>query len=181
MSNKIGVAVVGAMLTANVAWAGSVLEDTVSACTVINCGAMSIRGVHQANEPFVVQVFAAEGECLRLDVDSQTQDMAMLISSPSVNLAGVNDDRDFDGGDFRPLIFIDPVPATGWYTIAVSYFDLGPLVGKFILKYGRYPGGNLNCPIVATSSSPSLERLGGNPSKSLSTRDGATGNSGRNN
>ena len=167
MRNKIGTAIVGAAMSANAAWAGSVLEDTVSACTAINCLAMSIRGVHQVNEPFVAQVFAKEGECLRLDVDSQTQDLALLVSSPSVNLAGINDDRDFEGDDFRPLIVIDPVPATGWYTVAVSYFDFGPVVGKFILMYGRYPGGNANCAVAATSSSASLERRGGTSPKAF--------------
>lgn len=175
MSCKIGLAIVGAVLSSNVAWAGSVFEDTVSACTGINCGAMTLRGVHQANEPFVVQVFAGEGECLRLDVVSQTQDMALLISTPTVNLAGVSDDRDFDGGDFRPLFLVDPVPGTGWHTVVISYFDLGPPVGKFVLKYGRYPGGNANCAGAATSSSSSLERKGENPQKALAGSDGATG------
>jgi hypothetical protein len=165
------------MLTANVAWAGPVLEDAVNACTGINCAAMSIRGVHLAREPFLVQVYAAEGECLRLDVDVQSQDMALLLAGPTVNLAGVNDDRDFDGGDYRPLLVVDPVPATGWYTVVISYFDVGATVGKFTLKYGRYPGGNPNCPLLAASSSRSLERLDGNPSKAMATSDGATGNS----
>lgn len=165
MSMKIGVGVAAALLTASVAWAGSVFEDTVSACTGENCGAMTLRGVHQANEPFVIQVFSAEGECLRLDVTTQTQDTALLLSTPSVNAAGVNDDRDFDGGDLRPLIVLDPVPATGWYTVVVSYFDWAALVSKFNLKYGRYPTGNPNCAEPATSAVASLQRLNANPSK----------------
>jgi hypothetical protein len=150
MSNKIAFAVVGALMTANVAWAGSQVEDTVSACTGINCAAQSIRGVHQPNEPFVIQLFSAEGECLRLDIDSQTQNMAMVISGPTVDIFGANFDRDV--GDERPLIFQDPMPATGWYTLVISYEPIGANVAKFILKYGRYPTGNPNCQAPATAS-----------------------------
>jgi hypothetical protein len=165
MSMKIGAGVAGALLTASAAWAGSVFEDTVSTCTGENCGAMTLRGVHQANEPFVIQVFSAEGECLRLDVTTQTQDTALLLSSPSVNANDYIDDRDFDGGDLRPLYLLDPVPATGWYTVIISYFDWGPAVSKFTLKYGRYPGGNANCAAPATAATGSLRRLNVNPAK----------------
>jgi hypothetical protein len=139
-------------MTANVAWAGPQVEDTVSACNAINCGAMTIRGVHQPNEAFLIQVYSAEGECFRLDVDSQTQDMAMSVLGPTVNIQGFSDDR--DAADFRPLIFQDPMPATGWYIVAISYFDIDPRVGKFVLKYGRYPSGNPNCVAPATASAP---------------------------
>ena len=167
MTRRIALTLTGALLGAQAAWAGSVLEDVLNACSTINCAATTVRGVHQAREPFVIQLFAAEGECLRLDVTEQSQDLAMLISSPSVNLAGINDDRDFNNGDFRPLITIDPVPATGWYTVVVSHFDLVATVGKFTLKYGRYATGNANCPVQPTASAPTLELRSANPSKPL--------------
>lgn len=179
MLNRIQVALVAALLTANAAWAGSVFEDAPSACTAINCGAMSIRGIHQANEPFVIQVFAAEGECLRLDVDSQTQDTALLLAGPTVLDAYVADDRDDLGGDFRPLMLYDPIPATGWYTVAVSYWDFGPLVSKFVLKYGRYPGGNPNCVFPAAASARSLTKLPVNPQKTLSRSGTSPAKTGR--
>jgi hypothetical protein len=163
MKSKLAIVVVGSCLTASAAWAGSQLEDTVSNCTGINCGAMSIRGVHQTNEPFVIQVFSAEGECLRLDVDTQTQDSALIVLSPSVLSAGGNDDRAED--DTRPLFFQDGMPATGWYTVAISYWDWAPTQVKFILKYGRYPAGNPNCAAAATAASVQLERPAGNPAK----------------
>ncbi len=164
MRSKLAMAVVGSCVAASAAWAGSQLEDTVSNCTGINCAAMAIRGVHQTNEPFVIQVFAAEGECLRLDVDSQTQDLALALVSPSANAIAGNDDRE-EGVDTRPLFFQDEMPATGWYTVVISYWDWAPTQAKFILKYGRYPAGNPNCAAVAAAASSQLVPPAGNPGK----------------
>jgi hypothetical protein len=165
MSTRIGVALYVGCLTTGVAWGGTQLEDTVSNCTPINCGAQTIRAVHQTNEPFVIQVFAGEGECLRLDVDSQTQDTVLLLASPSVLAHDYDDDRDLENDDFRPLYLLDPVPATGWWTVAVSYWDWAPTVAKFVLKYGRYPSGNPNCAAATASSASRLKSLGVNTSK----------------
>jgi hypothetical protein len=174
MSSKFGIAIVGGCLAANTAWAGTQWEDTVSNCAATNCGAQSIRAVHQTNEPFVIQIFAGEGECLRLDVDSQTQDTALLIASPSVLAYDWVDDRDFDNDDFRPLYLLDPVPTTGWYTVIVSYFDWGPTVAKFVLKYGRYPSGNANCPPPPPATDAQLKPRGANASKVKSPKASAT-------
>jgi len=120
---------------------------------------MTIRGIHQRDEPFVVQVLAAQGECLRIDVDEQSEDMSMLVIAPSVNFGIWNDDRDFDGGDSRPLVNSE-VPWSGWYTVVVSYFDLDHRVAKFTLKYGRYPAGNANCQIQPAVTGQQFERFG---------------------
>ena len=177
MLNRIGLAIVTALITANVAWAGSQLESTRSACGVLNCAGTTFRGIYQATEPFVVQVFAREGECLRLDIDEQTEDMAMVVMSPSVWDAFISDDRDFDGGDTRPLIGWDLIPWTGWYTVIVSYFDHDPrLVGRFNLNYGRYPGGNVNCQMPAAATAQQLRLLGGDVSRSVKQVAGATEN-----
>ena len=163
MTSKLAVAVVGSCLASSAAWAGSQLEDTVSNCTGINCGAIAIRGVHQTNEPFVVQVFSAEGDCLRLDVDSQTQDMAMTIVAPAASDGVTVDDRDV--ADLRPLFFQDGMPGTGWYTVVIGYYDYAPTQGKFILKYGRYPAGNPNCPAVAATDGAQLKGPSAMPAK----------------
>jgi hypothetical protein len=165
MTRKLWLVIVGALITTNAAWAGPQLESLRAGCTTINCGGMSIRGIHQRAEPFIAQVFAAAGECLRLDIDEQTEDMALLLISPSVNFAGLNDDRDFDGGDFRPLFGLDPVPFTGWYTVVVSYFDLDNRVARFNLRYARYRGGNPNCLPLSAATAQTLQPLSSNPSK----------------
>ncbi len=165
MFNNIGLVVVGAFMAASAAWAGPQLESLKSNCTKINCSGQTIRGIHVDNNPFIIQVYARVNECLRLDVSSQTQDMAMLLVTPSVNFGAVVDDRDFDGGDLRPLIVVDPVPISGWYTVSVSYFDLVDQDGRFTLDYGRYPTGNPNCQVPTAVAAQQLQRLGGNPSK----------------
>lgn len=148
MGNKIGLAIVPVLLATTAAWAGPQFEAQLSRCTGINCAGTTMRGIHQRDEPFIIQIFAKAGECLRLDVSTQTEDMAMVAISPSVWDGIISDDRDFDGGDFRPLITVDPVVWTGWYTVIVSHFDHVPLVGRFTLEYGRYPTGNPNCVIA---------------------------------
>lgn len=155
----LGWMIAAALISTSPARAGSIVEAFASSCTGINCAGLTIRGVHQRTEPFLLQVFASEGECLRLDVDGQSDDTAMLVATPSVNFGVVSDDRDFDGGDFRPLITVDPVPWTGWYTVAVSYFDLDNRRVKFNLKYGRYPSGNPNCVQAATATAPQIKRF----------------------
>lgn len=145
MKNKAGVAVIPVLLATTTAWAGPQFEAQLSRCTGTNCAGTTMRGIHQKDEPFVIQVFGKAGECLRLDVSSQTEDMAMVLISPSVWDGIISDDRDFDGGDVRPLITVDPVPWTGWYTVMVSYYDHLSIDGRFVLEYGRYPTGSPNC------------------------------------
>ena len=156
---QFGCIIAVALISTSLARAGSIVEAFASSCTGINCAGLTIRGVHQRTEPFLLQVFASEGECLRLDVDGQSDDTAMLLITPSVNFAALSDDRDFDGEDFRPLIAVDPVPWTGWYTVVVSYFDLDNRRVKFNLKYGRYPSGNPNCAQALTATAAQIKRL----------------------
>lgn len=163
LNRNAAIAVVSGCLAAGAASAGSQLEDAVSNCSGINCGAMVLRGVHQTNEPFVVQVFAAEGDCLRLDVDSQTQDMAMTVVAPAAWESAYSDDR--DDADLRPLFFQDGMPGTGWYTVVIGHYAYAPTQGKFVLKYGRYPAGNPNCPAVAVTEGSRLQAPAATSSK----------------
>jgi len=157
MSNRIGVAAVAAFLTTTAAWAGPQFESVRATCSVINCSGMTLRGIHQNSEPFIVQVYARAGECLRLDVREQTEDLAMTVLAPSVNFGASVDDR--DAGDARPLIFVDPVPSTGWYTVAISYYAYDTVVARFELDYGRYPTGNANCAAPAAVTGQSFGQL----------------------
>jgi hypothetical protein len=161
MSNKVIWAIASAFLTTTSAWAGANYESGLSSCTTINCAGMTIRGVQQVNDPFFIQVFAREGECLRLDVSTQTEDAAMLITATTVG--------DFlpvdDVAGLRPVAGIDPVPQTGWYTVAVSYFDYSDLLVRFTLEYGRYNTGNPNCsqateaiPMAPAQLKPAIDR-----------------------
>ncbi len=170
----IGVSAWAAFAASNAAWAGAQLESTRSTCAPINCAGMTLRGIHQVNEPFMVQVFARAGECLRLDVSTQTADLAMVIIAPSVNFGQVSDDRDV--GDTRPLLALDVLPWTGWYTVLVSPFDVDQTTARFTLEYGRYPGGNANCAPAPTAAGQSFQLMGGDGSKAFSPASAAVTN-----
>ena len=178
MSNKLGWIVGFTFLTTTSAWAGAHYESALSSCTSINCAGMTIRGIQQENEPFIIQVFAREGECMRLDVSTQTEDTALLIVSTAVFDNLVIDDRD-PPADLRPVLGLDPVPQTGWYTVAISYFDYSDLFTRFTLEYGRYDGGNPNCsqatesiPMVPAQLKPAIDPA----SKAVKSADLATTN-----
>ena len=170
MKNAIRWGAISFLLAAGPAGAGSQLEDTVSSCSGINCGALVIRGVQQTNEPFVVQVFSAAGECLRLDIDEQSQNLGMATVSPNVFIGGFSDDRSIS--DDRPLIRMDPTDLTGWHTIVVSLENPGPQLAKFTLKYGRYPTGNPNC--EAATSLQSIEPQANKPASAASPAETAS-------
>jgi hypothetical protein len=164
MTNRIGFVIAGALLATSTAWAGPQLESTRSTCGAVNCAGMTIRGIHQPSEPFVVQIYAREGECLRLDVREQTEDLAMFVLGPTVWIQGISDDR--AEGDVRPLIVQDPMPATGWYTVVISHFDVVTIAGRFVLDYGRYPTGNINCQEGAITGAQMLSPSTPVPAKS---------------
>jgi hypothetical protein len=157
MLHKISSFIAMSFLTSTAAWAGSHFESPLSTCTTINCSGMTIRGQQQSSEPFVIQVYAREGECLRLDVSTQTEDTALLIVAPAVPNTGSSDDV----VGTRPIFGLDPVPITGWYTIAVSYFTYDPRISRFTLEYGRYNGGNLNCSQATAAQSMAPTQLNG--------------------
>jgi hypothetical protein len=170
MLNRIGLAVATALLTTTAAWAGPQFESVRATCGVINCSGMTLRGIHQNSEPFIIQVYARAGECLRLDVSEQTADLVMAVLAPSVNFGAVVDDRDV--GDFRPLVFVDPVPQTGWYTVAISYWEYDTVVARFELEYGRYPGGNENCVAPPAAANAQLPLLGSPTAKPMGAKVG---------
>jgi hypothetical protein len=142
MSSKIFLGIAAALLTAS-ASAGSQIVSMVSTCSTINCDGATIRGTHQATEPFVSQIFARAGECLRLDVTEATADAALRVVGPSVTFTAGSSQR--SAADTRPLLRLDNLASTGWYTVLVSLQGNGSGVVRFRLDYGRYPGGNVNC------------------------------------
>ena len=156
--------IVIATLAAGSARAGSQLDSRISTCTTTNCAGESIRATHQAAEPFVTQIFARAGECLRLDVIQQTADLALLVAAPIPPAIARNSDRD-GATDTRPLLMLDELQWTGWYTIIVGFEDIGNTVVRFRLDYGRYPGGNANCVAPAAASVQKFERPAGDPAK----------------
>jgi hypothetical protein len=127
--------------------AGSLIwDETVSSCTGINCSSLRLPGTVSVStpspEPWVLSLFAAAGECLRLDVVTQDNDLEMVVAAPDGTVF-VNDDR--TGIDRRPLVAVPSAPVRGWYTVQIARFDGDDVVANFALAYGRYSARNANC------------------------------------
>ena len=163
MHTKAIIGFVAASIATTAAWAGSQLESRLSSCTTENCAGETIRATHQAAEPFMTQIFARAGECLRLDVTEQSADVALVVVSPVPPAIVRNADR--ATGDTRPLVMVDGLDFTGWYTVVVGFEATGNTIVRFRLDYGRYPGGNANCAAPGAAAVQKFEQLAGDPAK----------------
>ena len=124
----------------------AVFDDTFSTCATINCSSLRIPGTVLSFAPSAgnwdINVFAAAGECVRLDVISQATDLEMVVVAPNGTVFR-NDDRVI--GDLRPLVKIDRSPNNGWYTVHLAQFAGSAVNANLVLLYGRYNSGNINC------------------------------------
>ena len=125
--------------------ATNLVDATASTSRKLDAGALSVNGsLHDTNgntQPWTAQVYAQQGECLRVFVTSTAFDAQLVVVSPDHRVY-----RDDDsGGLLRPLVKIGTAPAFGWYTVQVATYDGTPVTADFTLKYGRYDNGNPNC------------------------------------
>ena len=155
MKNSIHLGVLfGAMLAASATVGGassakaSLLADTsLSTCTTPDCSQLVTKGqliaVGTFALPWVAQIQAAVGQCLRLGVSAQAAgaDTEIAVLGPANSLFR-NDNR--SAGDLRPLVIIN-VLNSGWFTVHVSDTRGRPVTQEFTLSYGVYPAGNPNC------------------------------------
>jgi len=134
------------------ALAGSKVRDGVSNCSIINCGVKAIDGHVDTDEPFVIQVFADVGECLRLDINKTRGDTTMVVIPPILfgrepadgNVFANDDTGGVEPFSLQSLVKIDPTPSKGFYTVVIGKFD-GAGKANFRLSYGRFASGNVNC------------------------------------
>jgi hypothetical protein len=126
-----------------------IFDDTPSTCTnEPNCDSLRIPGsvfsINGHAKPWVVNIFADDGQCLRLDVISQDTDLRIVAVAPNGQVFQ-NDDRD-PPTDLRPLVTIDPAPRMGYYTVHIAHFDGEAVEADFVLLHGLYNSGNAaNC------------------------------------
>jgi len=134
-----------ALLAAQAAGAMNLFAPTVSNSGVLDGGSIDLAGtIHDPGgnaRPWVGQLYAGEGECLRLAVSTSAFDAKLTVFAPTGAVY-----RDDDGnGDLRPLVKIGSAPVSGWYTVQVAQFNGLPVNQPFHMLYGRYIGGNVNC------------------------------------
>ena len=116
--------------------------DGKSTCTTDLCQAKTFVGKFQKEEPLVIQLFANEEECLRVEVTKQGTDLAMTLVDPETDVSYTDDDS---GGDFRPRIEVPDTGRKGWFTLVIGSFSGGGSTSNFTVKHGRYNIGNANC------------------------------------
>jgi len=92
--------------------------------------------------PWVAEIAAVEGECLRIDLTVQAVDLEAVLIAPN---GAVYRNNNRLVGDLRPLIKVNTVLATGWHTLQISQADGLPVNTDFTLFYGRYTAANVNC------------------------------------
>jgi hypothetical protein len=130
-------------------YATDLFDPTVSTSNTINATAVRLDATifaSNATAPFIINLYAERGECLRVDVTTQPADLEMVVVAPE---GGVyrNDDR---VGDTKPLVQVASAPVTGWYTVHLSHFSGATIEGDLTFMYGRYSAGNANCAQATT-------------------------------
>ncbi len=146
------------LLYASSVHASNMWDPSQSSCSTINCSAVTFNGtvldltnVIGGNNvlPWTGQIWAGDGECLRIDLTSLTSgNLEMVVISPDGKLYR-NDNR--SSSNSRPLIKIDATPVIGYYTLQVSTSDGVPDTIDFTLLFGRYNSGNINCAVPTPS------------------------------
>jgi hypothetical protein len=132
------------------AFAGSLIRDFLDGPSVLIRGQYLGTSDHGVN-PFVVQVYAGRGECLRLQVTRVSSgNLEMGVFSPDIEERHYVDDN--SGGGTFPSIIIDPTPVHGWYIVAVSEFVGAAVDIDFDISYGRHTSGSSVCQPVTPPS-----------------------------
>jgi len=132
------------LLACGLANATNLFDPSVSSTSTLDGSSLELDGtLHDTNgnpAPWVVEVYAGAGECMRLFVTTTAFDAKITAIAPNGTVY-----RDDDGGgSLRPLVKIDRT-MQGWYTVQVAHYAGFPQNANFTLLYGRYATGNVNC------------------------------------
>jgi hypothetical protein len=142
-------AAAASLLFAITASATPIFDPTTSQCVRRNCDAVefggSVPGFLSTPMPWVIQVFAAAGECLRLEVTSQEADLEMRVVAPDGGHTWLNDDSTLAPCPLCPLIAFNTRQRQGWFTVHIGEFGGASVQAHFTLAYGRYNRNNPNC------------------------------------
>jgi hypothetical protein len=152
-------------LTSIHANATNIWDPSLSATTILDGSSIRLDGTILASggvnhQPWTIDVYASQGQCLRLFVGLEDADSELVVVAPNGTVYR-NDDVN-GAADRRPLVKIPSAPNSGWYTVHVSPFNGAALNYNFALWYGRYSAGNINCaggtaPFSASSAAPTIK------------------------
>jgi hypothetical protein len=139
------------LATGGPAVATNMFSDPPKACGTLNCNSLRIKGTVLLSSshalPWVAQIAARQGECLRIDVTAQGTDLEAVLIAPDGSWTWRDDNR--SSSDLKPLIITYAVPQYGWYTLQLSHAAGSPVNADFTLYFGRYlVNDQPNCPII---------------------------------
>ena len=138
--------VLGVALMGGTAWATNMFGP-LNTCTGINCGARVIQGTvtqfGPTAQPWVAEIFADPGRCMRLAVTTEGVDLETVVRAPNGQVF-----RNDDGAAacfLCPVVKIANTPNNGWYTVSIGQFAGAAASANFTLAYSLYNLGNPNC------------------------------------
>ena len=140
--------VLGVALMGGTAWATELIAPA-STSTTLNGGTATVQGTTFQSgvnaRPWVTQIHAPAGRCLRLAVTAEGSDLGMQVATPTVFTAFRNDDGFVGSCGLCPVVKIANTPDDGWYTVSINFFTGAASTTNFTLRYAHYPLGNPNC------------------------------------
>ena len=149
--------VLGVALMVGSAWATNMFT-LGSTSTSINGSARIIQGTVTGglsnNQPWVAELWAPVGRCLRIALTAEGADLETVVRAPNGQVFR-NDDGGVASCPLCPVVKVANTPNRGWYTVSINHFNGTPVFVDFTLQYQHYPVGNPNCfgatlPVTAT-------------------------------
>lgn len=123
----------------------------------INNGGFSIPPLHTrsiaGSDPWVLTLRLGNNECLRLEVKSQTNDLAMMMIEPGGRIYGNNAGARMTCAGC-PIIMLRSTPTPGDYVVILNNTRDPFEETHFVLNVGRYNANNANCPFSTNAMSP---------------------------
>jgi hypothetical protein len=131
-------AIVGTALASAPAFAGPKLFAYLGSTMTFN-GTTETTANNNV-DPFVVELFSAGQECLRIAVTAQGTDLEATLVAPD----GVTWRDDDSGGSLRPLI--KAITTTrGWHILRLSHFAGQAVNADFTVNVARLASGDVSC------------------------------------
>ena len=125
-------------LSAGSAWAGPKLVPLFN--TTFRVNGLVGDSSNQNRDPFVVQLFSAGNECLRIAGVSQGADLEATLTSPTGRVW-----QDDDGNGLQRPLIKAITDVRGWYTFQVSHFSSSVVNVDFSVDLLRVASTNSLC------------------------------------
>ena len=132
---------------ASQAEAGLINDPTIATCTSVGCSSTilsaALASFGSLAGTWTEQIAVGGARCLRIQVTQETADLEMTVIAPNGTIYQ-NDDTAAPT-DKRPRLKINNTPAPGSYTVVIGQASGSPVTQNFLVAFGVYALGNMNC------------------------------------